>query len=207
MPHRSLPVHALIAAALRPDSCPSRSSDPIRAGPLPSSARLQDAPGERFQARERRPGNVCLRRHRCAPQALPGGGSHRGWPGAAEQERGQWDGAVSAADRGSALGDAGGVRGGIRLELAGRSAGRLRLRPTSGAPAAVQGDRFGAAEEQQGRRGYPGAAAARGPAARGVDRPGERPAAPRADPAPDQPGPPGHPAAQPDPRSRRRPRL
>jgi len=51
------------------------SHDPIRAGPLPSSARLQDAPGERFQARERRPGNVCLRRHRCAPQAVPGGGS------------------------------------------------------------------------------------------------------------------------------------
>ena len=31
--------------------------------------------------------------------------------------------------------------------------------------------------------------------------------APRADPAPDQPGPPRHPAAQPDPRGRRRPRL
>jgi hypothetical protein len=40
------------------------------------------------------------------------------------------------------LGDAGGVRGGVRLELAGRSAGRLRLRRAPGAPAAVQGDRL-----------------------------------------------------------------
>ena len=38
-------------------------------------------------------------------------------------------GAVPAADRGSARGDAGGVRGRVRLELAGRSAGGLRLRP------------------------------------------------------------------------------
>ena len=37
--------------------------------------------------------------------------------------------------------------------------------------------------------------------------PGGGPAAPGADPAPDQPGPPRHPAAQPDPRGRRRPRL
>ena len=43
------------------------------------------------------------------------------------------------------------------------------------------------------------------PEARG--RPGGGPAAPRADPAPDQPGPARHPAAQPDPRGRRRPRL
>ena len=51
-----------------------------------------------------------------------------------------------------------------------RATGGLRLRPAPGAPAAVQGDRLSAAEEQQGRRGDPGAAAARGPAARGVDR-------------------------------------
>jgi hypothetical protein len=62
-------------------------------------------------------------------------------------------------------------------------------------------------KNDKGRRRDPGAAAARGPAARGVDRPSERPAAPRADPAPDQPGPARHPAAQPDPRGRRRPRL
>jgi hypothetical protein len=62
-------------------------------------------------------------------------------------------------------------------------------------------------KNDKGRRRDPGAAAARGPAARGVDRPGERPAAPRAAAAPDQPGPPRHPAAQPDPRGRRRPRL
>jgi hypothetical protein len=54
-------------------------------------------------------------------------------------------------------------------------------------------------KNDKGRRGDLGAAAARGPAARGVDRPGERPAAPRAAAAPDQP-------AQPDPRGRRRPR-
>jgi len=80
----------------------------------------------------------------------PGGGSHRGRPGAAEQERGDWLGAVPAADRGSALGDAGSVRGGLRLELAGRPARGLRLRGAPGAPAAVQGDRLGQAEERQG---------------------------------------------------------
>ena len=37
--------------------------------------------------------------------------------------------------------------------------------------------------------------------------PADGPAAPRADPAPDQPGPPRHRPAQPDPRGRRRPRL
>jgi hypothetical protein len=62
-------------------------------------------------------------------------------------------------------------------------------------------------KNDKGRRGDPGAAASRGPAARGVDRPGERPAAPRAAAAPDRPGPPRHPAAQPDPRGRRGPRL
>src|SRR5713226_5313864 len=54
-----------------------------------------------------------------------------------------------------------------------------------GAAVTGQGDRFGPAEERQSGRGDPGAAAARGPAARGVDRPGGRPAAPRADLAPD----------------------
>ena len=41
----------------------------------------------------------------------------------------------------------------------------------------------------------------------GVDRPAGGPPAPRAAAAPDQPGPARHPAAQPDPRGRRRPRL
>ena len=62
-------------------------------------------------------------------------------------------------------------------------------------------------KNDKGRRGHLGAAAAGGPAARGVDRPGEGPPAPRAAAAPDQPGPARHPAAQPDPRGRRRPRL
>ena len=57
-------------------------------------------------------------------------------------------------------------------------------------------------KNDKGRRCHPGAAAARRPAARGVDRPGEGPPAPRPDPAPDQPGPARHAAAQPDPRSR-----
>jgi hypothetical protein len=61
-------------------------------------------------------------------------------------------------------------------------------------------------KNDKGRRRDPGAAAARGPAARGVDRPGEGPPAPRADTAPHQPGPARHPAAEPDPRGRRRPR-
>ena len=41
----------------------------------------------------------------------------------------------------------------------------------------------------------------------GVDRARGCPAAPGADPAPDQPGPPRHQSARPDPRGRRRPRL
>ena len=64
-------------------------------------------------------------------------------------------------------GDAGSVRGRVRLGLAGPALGGPRLRPAPGAPAAVQGDRLGKAEERQGRRRYPGAAAARGPAAPG----------------------------------------
>jgi hypothetical protein len=62
-------------------------------------------------------------------------------------------------------------------------------------------------KNDKGRRRHPRAAAARGPAARGVDRPGGGPPAPRAGPAPDQPGPAGRSAAQPDPRGRRRSRL
>jgi len=71
--------------------------------------------------------------------------------------------------------------------------------PAPGAPAAVQGDRLGAAEERQGRRRDLGAAAAGRPAARGVDRPAGGPPAPRPAAAPGQPGPAGHPAAEPDP--------
>ena len=56
-------------------------------------------------------------------------------------------------------------------------------------------------KNDKGRRRDFGAAAARRPAARGVDRPGEGPLAPRAAAAPDRPGPAGHPAAQPDPNS------
>ena len=62
------------------------------------------------------------------------------------------------------------IRGRLRLELAGRAAGGVRLRRAPGAPAAVQGDRLGQAEERQGRRRDFGAAAARGPAAASVDR-------------------------------------
>ena len=62
-------------------------------------------------------------------------------------------------------------------------------------------------KNDKGRRRDPGAAAPRGPAARGVDRPGQGPPAPRAAAAPDQPGPARHPGAEPDPRSGRRPRL
>ena len=62
-------------------------------------------------------------------------------------------------------------------------------------------------KNDKGRRGDFGAAAAGGPAARGVDRAGEGAPAPGAAAAPDQPGPPGHPAAEPDPRGGCRPRL
>src|SRR6476646_9813531 len=66
----------------------------------------------------------------------------------AEQERGERLRADATADRRPAPGDAGGVRGRVRLGLAGRAAGGLRLRGAPGAPAAVQGDRLGAAEER-----------------------------------------------------------
>ena len=59
----------------------------------------------------------------------------------------------------------------------------------------------------KGRRRHLGAAAPRGPAARVLDRPAGDPPAPCGGPAPDQPGPPRHSDAQPDPRGRRRPRL
>ena len=62
-------------------------------------------------------------------------------------------------------------------------------------------------KNDKGRRRYLGPAAARGPAARGVDRPGEGPPAPRTAAAPDQPGPARHPDEEPDPRGGRRPRL
>ena len=74
-----------------------------------------------------------------------------------EQERGQRIRADAPADRRPAPGDTGGLRGRVRLGLAGRAAGGLRLRGAPGAPAAVQGDRLGAAEERQGpaRRSWP----------------------------------------------------
>jgi hypothetical protein len=50
-------------------------------------------------------------------------------------------------------------------------------------------------KNDKGRRRDPRAVAARGPAARGVDRPGRGAAAPRAAAAPGQPGPSRHPAA------------
>ena len=62
-------------------------------------------------------------------------------------------------------------------------------------------------KNDKGRRGDLGAAAARGPAARGVDRPAGGAPAAGAAAAPGQPGPPRHPAAQPDPRGGRRSRV
>ena len=62
-------------------------------------------------------------------------------------------------------------------------------------------------KNDKGRRRDPGAAAARGPATRGVDRPAAGAAAPGGPSAPGQLGPARYPAAQPDPRGRRGPRL
>ena len=50
-------------------------------------------------------------------------------------------------------------------------------------------------KNDKGRRRHLGAAAPRGPAARGVDRPADGPSAACLAAAPDQPGPPRHPAA------------
>jgi hypothetical protein len=79
------------------------------------------------------------------------------------------------------------------------AARELRLRPAPGAPVAVQGDRLRAAEERQGRRRDPGAAAARGPAPGGLDRAARGAPAARAAAAPGAAGPAADPAAQPDP--------
>jgi hypothetical protein len=62
-------------------------------------------------------------------------------------------------------------------------------------------------KNDKGRRGDLGAAAARGPAAGGVDRPAAGAPAAGAAAAPGQPGPAGYLGAQPDPRRGRRPRL
>jgi len=70
--------------------------------------------------------------------------------GRAQQERGERLRADAAADRRLGRRDAGGVRGRVRLGVAGRTAGGLRLRGAPGAPAAGQGDRLGPAEERQG---------------------------------------------------------
>jgi transposase len=62
-------------------------------------------------------------------------------------------------------------------------------------------------KNDKGRRRDPGSAAARGPAARGLDRAAAGPSAPGPAAAPGQPGAARHPAAEPDPCGRRRPRI
>ena len=76
-----------------------------------------------------------------------------------------------------------------------------------GAPAAVQGDRLGAAEERQGRAAILAQLLRADLLPEAWIAPPAGPPAPGAAAAPGQPGPPRHPAAQPDPRGRRRPRL
>src|SRR5262249_58309454 len=78
---------------------------------------------------------------------------------------------ILKGDRRLAAGSTGRVRGRVRHGVAGGAAGGLRVHSAPGAPVAVQGDRLSAAEERQGRRGDLGPVAARGSAARSVDRP------------------------------------
>src|SRR5689334_7273538 len=151
--------------------------------------------------------DVCLRRNRRASQAFPGGGGRSGWRGARQPERDQRRGAGPVGDRRAAGGHPGRVRGRVRLGVAAGAAGRLRLRAAHGAPAAMQGDRLGTAEERQGRRGEPGTAAARRPAPGGVDRAAGGAAAAGAAAAPGAAGPAADAAAQPDPRGPGRPRA
>ena len=150
--------------------------------------------------------DVCLRRNRRAPQAFPGGGDRSGRRGARQPQRAQRRGAHPRGDRRPAAGHPGGVRGRVRLGVAGGAAGRLRLQPAPGAPAAVQGDRLGQAEERQGRRRDLGPVAARRPAARSVDRPATGAPAARAAAPPGPAGAAADAAAQPDPRRAGRPR-
>jgi transposase len=76
-------------------------------------------------------------------------GGRPGRCGAGEPERAQRGSAGVGGDRRPAGGHAGGVRGGVRLGLAGRAAGGRRLRPAPGASAAVQGDRLGPVENDK----------------------------------------------------------
>jgi len=65
----------------------------------------------------------------------------------AKPQRPQWGRADPGGDRRAAAGHSGGVRGRVRHQLAGGTAGGLRVRPAPGPCAAVQGDRLGAAKE------------------------------------------------------------
>ena len=115
-------------------------------------------------------------------------------------------GADPGRDRRLAAGHAGGVRGGVRLGVAGGAAGGLRLRPAPGAPAAVQGDRLGRLKNDKVDAAILAPAAARRPAARGVDRAARGAPAAGAAAAPHPAGAAADAAAQPDPRRPRRPR-
>jgi hypothetical protein len=119
-------------------------------GPLPAQPG-SGTPRVKIRARERRPGSVGLRRNRRAPQAVPDGGGRRGREGSAEPERGERPGADPAADRRAVGRHAGGVRGCLRVGLAGggcwRTTGSTRTWCTR---CGVQGDRLGPAEERQG---------------------------------------------------------
>ena len=154
----------------------------------------------------RRPGHVCLRRDRRAPQALSGGGHRRRWRGARQPQCAQRGRGDPEGDRRPAAGHAGRAGGGVRHGVAGGDAGGLWVRPAPGPPVAGQGDRFGPAEKRQGRRGDLGAAAARRSAAGGVDRPAGGPPAAGAAAAPGPAGAAADLAAQPDPRRAGRPR-
>ena len=82
--------------------------------------------------------------------SAPAGGHRRQGRGARQPQRAGRGGADLGGDRRAAARNAGGVRGRVRHRVASGAARGLRVRPAPGAPAAVQGDRFGAVDERQG---------------------------------------------------------
>src|SRR5215470_6328848 len=116
-------------------------------------------------------GNVCLRRNRCAPQALSGGSDRPGRAGPGEPERAQRGGADFEGDRWLAAGHPGGVRGLLRHSWLVELLENYGFDPHLVHPSRCKAIASARLKNDKGRRRDRGPAAAGGPAARSVDRP------------------------------------
>src|SRR5262249_19115049 len=144
VPTRHLPTPPVLPAAVNVTSLGTSYAELTLWGPGVRPDPFPAQPGSAMlrvtSSSEREVGNVCLRRNRRAPQALPGGGDRPGRAGPGEPERAPCGGADVEGDRRLAAGHAGRVRGLLPHQLAGGAAGGLRVRPASGAWVAVHGD-------------------------------------------------------------------